>query len=619
MTREARGEPIWDIAANAGTVPPMTRTRCLRLIWVLGLTVTFQPGRAAGYAVAIHEALTRSGLPDTAGVLQPSSVVVPTARDLAAFRAWLWQQASAHPDEALRTRFLARYPTAEALGPMALRELLGFTGSPRRRIFGIDRVPAQRTMGARAAVVAGAAAPDLDGRNRDRLAFDPARTGDAGAARRARTASELALRDKRGQPMPFDPATLNMGRLEGLSSQAHAHYGLLPGEMSSDPNVLESTPERFAIAAGFPAAPVITLAPEMAQLHADLGVLAALWGGRGSRWLTISAVGQGLHYVQDLGNQIHTVQVGSYALFRDAKIQYWWRAAVTAGGYLTELRSFVSIGMDILRNHHIFIEQIAAQRFLQALAGHSGSPAMDGLAGSLTADDPDFAKAMDATVRTRENGVGPVEAVARALIVASSTEGGEAYRLARQVSCGRLRAYGVTIPDDTEGKLDADTLVCGRDDPKVAAALEELYALQARGMRRAVTAMRRVDAEIGQTLARADRAPLLSETLGRLLRGALDRLDAAESRRAQWAADPPILASGTPVRSLGWLIAELLLALLLYGAFRWLRRKALVAPLAPSLALPEPPTRPAESDGPTDGPFRPPTPEEGGSGSEPRA
>ena len=508
------------------------------------------PRDATGYAAKMHEELTERALPGDAWLLTPLALdVVPGSP--AAFRQWLYGLLSTTPDEALRRRFVARWPTAQRFDALALRELLLLNIERTKRVTGIDRVDGWRGKDARQLLAASSAEPDRDERNRDRLAHDPV--------------THEALKDAHGRPVPYDPATLNMGSTTGLSSQAHAHYGLPALDFSDDPDVLKSAPERFLIKAGYPPGPVLTLAAEMAQEQADLAVLATLWGGPGSRALAVGFAGQALHYVEDVGNQIHTVQVGSFDFFLSAKLQYWWRALITSGGYLAPLRPFASIGLDILSNHHLLIEQLTARRFEEALAGTSQSPDIQQAVTRYGEDDPDFAKALDAALATA--GTSFAAAIAKTLIDASSTEGPKAYAEMRQAGLGRLSRYGFVVPEEERARsMDPDSLVAPGGD------LTALYALQARAFRRVGTAVRRFDRELGALAGRPEKDALAREIASRLLGERLAMLEAAEARRADYVAHPPPPSFGT-IKEPSWLISELTLLGLLCAGLWWRGRR----------------------------------------------
>lgn len=54
-------------------------------------------------------------------------------------------------------------------------------------------------------------------------------------------------------------------------------------------------------------------------------MIAQLWGGDGSEWLSLTFGGNNLHGIEDLGNQIHTTVLGIPQFFIDAKITYYQR------------------------------------------------------------------------------------------------------------------------------------------------------------------------------------------------------------------------------------------------------------------------------------------------------
>src|SRR5229473_3215603 len=61
-------------------------------------------------------------------------------------------------------------------------------------------------------------------------------------------------------------------------------------------------------------------------------------------WLAACFAGAAFHHLEDVGNQIHTVQVGIYEFFRDAWMQSKLRDLRTLGGLLGERRSLRQIG-----------------------------------------------------------------------------------------------------------------------------------------------------------------------------------------------------------------------------------------------------------------------------------
>ncbi|HIN86763.1 MAG TPA: hypothetical protein EYN06_09805 [Myxococcales bacterium] len=371
-----------------------------------------------------------------------------------------------------------------------------------------------------------------------------------------------------------------MGRLKGLSSQAHAHYGLPIGlDFSDDPDVLKEDPKRFLIKTGFPDGPVLAMAADMSQMHTDLAMLAHLWGGGASRYLTLAFAGHAFHFTQDVGNQIHTVQVGSFGFFLDAKIQYWWRALITAGGYLTSLKPWTAVGVGILRNHHVLIEQLTRLRFEEALGGHPTSPAIADVVLRLGQDDAEFSKILDKALQNMVPGTF-ASVITQALIEKSAPEGPTAYELMRDVGCGRISRYGFKVPDDNDKqKIDLDLLLCLETDEDEA-RLESLYVLQATAFLRVVTALRRYDRELARYLTENKAAGAIPQILNRFAVARLDMLDGAEQRRAKYLENPPQQSAAT-LKAPSWLIGELLVLLLLAAVIGWRRRRAQALTSAP--------------------------------------
>ena len=544
---------------QADTVRSMKHIRALLLV----ITVAGLSTDTHAYTVRMHQELTRRSLPDTAFLLTGDGLVQPaTPGQRAAFRTWLYTRAINHPDTAVAERFRARYPTAKAFSAMALREFLIFNMNPDRRIHSIDRSHSA-PMSPRELLAISSADPDLDLRNQARFAYDV-------------TAGAFVL-DINGNQIPHDPATLNMGRSDGLSSQAHAHYGLPNYSFTDDPAVLKEAPERFLIKTGFPDGPVLALAADMAQMHTDLAVLAWLWGKPGSRYLALSFAGQSFHFLEDVGNQIHTVQVGAYDFFLAAKIQYWWRALITAGGYLGDLRPFTSIGIDILTNHHALIEELTALRFLESLDGKPTVPVVYESVHNLASDDVAYASGLEESLQAEEDDTQFARVLTQHLIETSATEGPKVYQHMEAIGCGRLSVEGFKVPKDGDDwSIPADDLVCHADDEEGRAQEHELYALQAVAFGRVSTSLRRYDRQMAALLGSGKVAETTNQIMGRFLTERLDMLDAAERRREQYVAsiEPASGGPSAPYRDGAWLYGELAFLLALIGLALFRRRRA---------------------------------------------
>src|ERR1700682_127041 len=384
------------------------------------------PTAALAYHEAIHERITRAALPE-ARVLQP-----PTQEDLDAFRALFWRQASTTPG------FAQRFPTPESFDAWAFKEFLML--DPAARVHGFDLFQ-EKPMPRGELLALASRWPDDDGRNRNRYLRDPRR-------REIVKASD-------GTPMPYDPATLDFGSLSGTTSQGHAHYGLVEGPLSDDPEVLEKEPWRFAI----PPTAHATGA-ELVQIYTDLAALAAASGLPSAAWLQAAFAGAAFHHLQDVCNQIHTVQVGIHEFLQTAFLQSKLRDLRTLGGLFGDRRSLRQVGLRLIANHHLLSEDLFAK--------HLGEVQLD-----LDEPDPQIAAAPD---------------LARAIIDRSSREAPEVYRLAWRFSAKTLRDGVAGHEYDGAKGDDPDAYV--EHTPEAQEAIRRFYALEARGLRRAVTALR---------------------------------------------------------------------------------------------------------------------------------
>ncbi|HEX8950640.1 MAG TPA: hypothetical protein VF945_02290, partial [Polyangia bacterium] len=277
--------------------------------------------RAAAYDQKVHVLLS-------AHAYGGPAVVTGDGAAVRALRERLWHLGAEARDAGLARRFRLRWPRIETFDAWSMKQL--FALNPEKRIAGFDddiALPAGDA--ARDVYAAASRLPDDDQRNRDRFRHDD---------RRGR------VYDGWGRPVPDDPATLEMGGLTGLSSQAHAHYGLPHLAFSDEPSVLKSDPRRFAIPPT-----VHTFGADFADSYSLLAALASRMPG-GHR-LALTLAGAAAHHLEDVANQIHTVQVGIYAFFVDAKIESIKEDLASVGGLLRARPSFVSIGIDIISNH----------------------------------------------------------------------------------------------------------------------------------------------------------------------------------------------------------------------------------------------------------------------------
>jgi hypothetical protein len=382
---------------------------------------------AAAYNEAVHAFITRRALPND------TPVAAPTQEDLDAFRAQFWIRASA------QGAFAARYPTIHDFSAWDFKQFLML--DPAARVHGFELLP-DDDAGTLARLLERASRwPDDDERNRHRYLRDP------------RTREIVRAAD--GSPMPYDPATLDFGSLTGTTSQAHAHYGLVEGPLSDDPGVLKKEPWRFAVP---PTAHAY--GAEFVQLYTDLAALAAQSKLPSAVWLQAAFAGAAFHHLQDVCNQIHTVQVGIYQFFETAYLQSKLRDLKTLGGIFGERRTLKQVGLRLIANHHLLSEDLFARH-------------LEELPLALDVPDQDIASAPD---------------LARAIIGRSSREAPEVYHLAWRYSAATLRdgVYGHEY-DGAKGD-DPDAYLL--HTPEAEQAMRDFYVLQERGLRRAVTAVR---------------------------------------------------------------------------------------------------------------------------------
>ena len=392
------------------------------------LLAALLPASAFAYSETVHAFITRHALP------LDRPVAPPTQGDLDAFRAQFWVRASEHPG------FERRYPTIHDFDAWAFKEFLML--DPAARVHGFEPLPDDDAGTLHRLLERASRWPDDDERNRHRYLHD----------RRTRE----IVRAPDGSPIPYDPATLDFGSLTGTTSQGHAHYGLVEGPLSDDPEVLKKEPWRFAVP---PTAHAYGV--ELVQLYTDLSALAAQSRLPSAVWLQAAFAGAAFHHLEDLCNQIHTVQVGIYEFLETALLESKLRDLQTLGGLFGERHSLQQVGLRLIANHHMLSEDLFAK--------HLGEMQLAG----IDQPDPEIAAAPD---------------LARAIIARSSREGPQVYRLAWRFSAKTLHD-GVSGHEYDPSKGDNPDAYVERS-PEAQAAIEEFHALEIRGLRRAVTAVR---------------------------------------------------------------------------------------------------------------------------------
>jgi hypothetical protein len=414
---------------------------------------------ARAYNEAIHAFLTVRAFGARASWLA-EELPAPAPRELEELRGLFYREA------ALRSAlFRARFPSPESFDAWEMKRY--FMLNPKAQVHGFDPVDL-RPMKRGDLLALSSRWPDDDERNRYRYRYDDERQ---------------VVRASDGSILPEDPATLDFGGLTGTTSQGHAHYGLVEGPLSDDPEVLKKDPRRFAIPKTAHA-----YGAELAQLYTDLALLAAASDLPGREWLATCFAGAAFHHIEDVGNQIHTVQVGFYDFFKDAFLQSKLRDVVTLGGVFGARRSLKQIGVRLIANHHLFSEDLFAKRVAEATSGNPGAASAevrDAIAG-LDRDDP--ALVAEAERRLLQSPAAFGSDLTQAIIELSGPEGAEVYRLAYALSAKTLRQGGGHEYDGAKG--DDPDFYLAPPSPERDRALSEFYALEGRGLRRAATALR---------------------------------------------------------------------------------------------------------------------------------
>ena len=540
---------------------------------------TLSASPALAFSVEVHKWLTERAL---RGVVAIGPLMIPSEEQYMGF--WLWfGKAMASPsgspelDGQDPKRFVARYASPRAFDAFAIRGFLGLSQEPTPAVLGLETFDRDGELDQFNTVVRGSAQPDVDRRNQNRFAYDDKRK---------------PLLAANGQRVPADPTALNMGPATGIASQAHAHYQLAADKPSDDPAILQTEPWNFAVRMGFDG-PVETSAADMAQMHLDMAILMRAWAeeqqGSVGEYLALLWASAGLHYVQDAAGQLHTVQVGAYDVFVEAKLLWYRRGAMTAGGYLGTLPTFTSIGADLLRNLHFLAEAWMADQLDQIRLGKPGMPAIQKAWAMLDKPesykpDPELMAALGTRldphlvdpfkVQPWKDGQGAASILVHTLAKLGSREGGAIYQAALAMADGELFQVGYQL--DESLPLQARHLASGED---ATTATETMAQLQAKSVARALTATRlywhAYDQGNGDSAAR------------RLRQNGLNRLEKQARLQKEWLAEVAKTAGHAKQSGAGaagekrpeFLVAVSAVALTLLAvvAWAWRRRRKGVA------------------------------------------
>ena len=527
-------------------------SRFKRIALVLALLAV--PTVALGYGVWVHYVAPSEILKDfksapglNVPAIRTTTLSGATDADVLRFRTWLYGRAPALKDAGVRSAFLKRYPTLASFDVKAFKEFLMM--NPGAEVLGVDsfaavyraRTPADVAMDPtkpytpgqpitlEAALQMGSVYPDLDRRNQDRL---------------FRTADGRVVLTAKGDTVPFDPMTLNWGNLTGLSSQASEHMALNHEVHSSDPGVLSMTPWNFVVAMGYPTDSVEAFAEANAQMYTDLAYITALAGGSGSDMLSAIFAGNAMHYIADVGNPIHDLQVGIKDIYTDATMQYYLGRLKTVFGLFGHTPSRNSIGLDILSNYHTLSENLFQAELQDAIrldaAGKKDSipPAMKDALDRLRTGDQGFRRVVNSAAMGAASKIAYPEygrIIAGAVIDSSFEDGATIYRLTREIAVPSLHKAGVRVDFDTVPASRIWNYVRDRNDPAVKAALDTLNYTQGRALGRVYEAITTWwNAYQGTRLMHADKARVADWIVARLCVQRLNYLAYADARREDY-------------------------------------------------------------------------------------
>jgi hypothetical protein len=527
----------------------MSKRSLMRLAAFAALILV--PSVALGYGILVHNLIVTKGLADEKSLantpVKSTTLTGVRVADIDRFRLWFYAQARALPDTAARTAFARRYPTAAAFDARAFKGFLMMNEGAS--VLGVDSFPAvyraRTPVDARQdpypqynegnslplmnALAMGTLYVDLDRRNQDRLFRGP-------DGKPRLTAN--------GDTVPFDPMTLNMGRLTGPTSQAHAHYGLNHMPKSSDPAVMRSSPYNYVVAIGFPG-PVETYAEQNAQIYTDLSLLALLEGGSGMQTLSSIYAGSAFHYIEDVANAVHTLQGGTPGIQNDITLARLLRQMKAGFGLWGKVPTKLELSLDILANLHTLSEKLFQVELSEALmmAAQNNTAAIPesmrnaptALARGDTAIHVNYHALVNNAMRdSKYPEFGRL--LAGGVVDNSYEDGAEILRLTRAMANNTVRRATQVIDFDTIPDSRVWEYIASRTSSNTQNALRRFNGLQIKGIQRANEAVQAWWYAYGLLAnpAASKKTEARNAIVGRLVSQQLAYLSAAEARRTTW-------------------------------------------------------------------------------------
>ena len=511
----------------------MALPRVCAVVLALALLVSPAVAERAGFGGAVTDRTVTRALADRQlrGVqLSEIRVEMPSSTERAAFRRWLYDEVGTIPDHRLRAEFYARYPRP---GDFAAGFRTFLMADGERSLLGIDRYevrPEERrragrlalpapdaTVSALAMIRSGAAFPHLDTRNRDRLFRAPD--------------GEL-VDGPDGQPLPFDPATLNTGARTGPTSDAHARLTFPSGPRSQDPRVLDQRPWTFVSAFAF-GDTVRTFVAENVALYTDLAILAARAPDRSGDGLTLHFGGMALHYLASAANPMNALQVGTAAIHEPSRLERWRRRARTLFGILGRNDE---LGREALDRAEVY--RLAAGALVREAASRPLAEMPAALRAGFVEGDADFRGQLSRGAR----GAGPADwpaAMVTTLAAAAPADGAEAFDIVRAVADRDLRT---ALPEELEQLSDAlllERFLPDRAASRHARSMARFWEIQGAAIGRMHAAYQVWWEHAGDAIEAEGEEAGVEPVLSRLVNRQLMYLAEADARRARFAVERP--------------------------------------------------------------------------------
>lgn len=538
---------------NMAAVPRLIASAALVVVTLLGLW----PSAAVAWPEDVHAALLLRSLGDR---VDHGALVLPEPQDVVGFYGWLAHALAGarEPDPDGRERFFALYPEARTFDAIGARRFFGLTADPNVEVYGISNFDRDAELDRYDVLLLASSTFHRDRRFRQPIRHDHVH-------------APMRLRD--GSPIPDDPQTLHFGPLEGAGSDEWARSALPADAIRTDEAALHEAPALFVapVSAGVE---VAGGGARMAQIHADLALLAVMWGGMELKvagdYFAMVWLGNALGLVLDLGSPFAASQIGGPAVWDAAGKAHVVTALRTAGGVLGVLPSRAYLASRIRYNARIVGERLIGAAILAELDRPGTHPEAKALLDGLRDDDPAFLATLQAVAGPwlehdgkrdpfGDDGGAALLGV-RELARASTETCADAYAAVVPLLQGRWADGSELI---TDSKAPLATFLRDPEGAEVALARRTLLQLAAPGLRRAAT--------LDRELYRAWDSANGRTALGRLRQGGLRHLEDRTARGLDWKQGGVAPVGGFGAERRPW-IAGVYAFLVLAGLF-WLVRR----------------------------------------------